>query len=144
MLQNQFVHFSILQTSVLIRLITFLYPYVTAICKILNWERSAYYMAWQHQGQSKIYHFNYHSITKTRFDNYYALITVKCKLRAFSYSKALLKSFVIKLVSSNQGVGIMKRSQIGMQGVFQYDHSVICRYFQGNLWKVQRCILYLF
>ena len=105
MLQNQFVHFSILQTSVLIRLITFLYPYVTAICKILNWERSAYYMAWQHQGQSKIYHFNSHLITKTRFDNYYALMTVKCKLRAFSYSKKSSKSFVNQTSIVKSGCG---------------------------------------
>ena len=107
MLKNHCVHFSILHTSVLIRLITFLYPYVTAICKILNWERSATKI-WQIQGQSRIYHFNSHLITKTRFDlaitMHHALITVKCKLRAFSYSKASLKSFTNQnIVKSRSG-----------------------------------------
>ena len=59
LLQNHIVHFSLFQTSVLDRLLTFFYHYVTTICKILNWEKSATKI-WQHQGQSRLYHLNSH------------------------------------------------------------------------------------
>ena len=67
LLQNHIVHFSLFQASVLNRLSTFFYHYVTAVCKILNWEKSAT-KTWQHQGQSRLYHLNFHLFNRENKD----------------------------------------------------------------------------